>query len=161
MPTRRRSAWPASIRATEGRSKASGIPFTILRNGWYTENYTGSIAGALAGGAFMGSAGAGKISSATRADYADAAVAVLTGSGHEGQTYELAGDEAYTLADLAAEISRQTGKDHPLQGPARGGLRRGAGGLRAARRVWRRPSPAGTSAPHRAPCSTTVASSRG
>ncbi len=55
------------------------------------------------------------ISSATRADYAEAAVAVLTGEGHEGRTYELAGDEAYTLSDLAAEISRQTGKDIPYK----------------------------------------------
>ena len=95
--------------------KASGIPFTILRNGWYTENYTGSVGGALAGGAFIGSAGDGRISSATRADYAEAAVAVLTGTGHEGKTYELAGDEAYTLSELAAEISRQTGKTIPYK----------------------------------------------
>ncbi|MGY0792163.1 SDR family oxidoreductase [Azospirillum argentinense] len=102
-------------RATEADIKASGIPFTILRNGWYTENHTGSVGAALAGGAFIGSAGDGRISSATRADYADAAVAVLTGSGHEGKTYELAGDEAVTLADLAAEISRQSGKNIPYR----------------------------------------------
>lgn len=102
-------------RATEAELKQSGIPHTILRNGWYTENYTGSIQGALAGGAFIGSAGEGKISSASRADFADAAVAVLTGEGHEGKVYELAGDEAYTLSDLAAEISRQTGKDIPYK----------------------------------------------
>lgn len=102
-------------RATEADIKASGIPFTILRNGWYTENHTGSVGAALAGGAFIGSASDGRISSATRADYADAAVAVLTGTGHEGKTYELAGDEAVTLADLAAEISRQSGKDIPYR----------------------------------------------
>jgi NAD(P)H dehydrogenase (quinone) len=99
--------------ATENMVKASGIPFTILRNGWYTENYTGSIPGALAGGAFIGSAGEGRISAATRDDFADAAVAVLTGGGHEGKTYELAGDTAWTLAGLAAEISRQTGRTIP------------------------------------------------
>ena len=88
--------------------------------------------GALAGGAFIGSAGDGKIASAPRVDYAEAAVAVLTGEGHEGKTYELAGDEAYTLSDLAAEISRQTGKDNPLQEPARGGLRQGSRRLRPA-----------------------------
>ncbi len=102
-------------RATEADLKASGIPFTILRNGWYTENYTRSLGGAVAGGAFIGSAGDGRISSAARADYAEAAVAVLTGEGHEGRTYELAGDDAYTLADLAAEISRQTGKNVPYR----------------------------------------------
>ncbi|MEJ8757522.1 SDR family oxidoreductase [Pontibacter sp. H259] len=102
-------------RATEAELKQSGITYTILRNGWYTENYTGSVQGALAGGTFIGSAGDGKISSASRSDYADAAVAVLTSSGHEGKIYELAGDEAYTLADLAAEISRQTGKEIPYK----------------------------------------------
>ncbi len=102
-------------RQTEAALKASGIPFTILRNGWYSENYTGSIGGALAGGAFVGSAGDGKISAAPRLDYAEAAVAVLTREGHEGKTYELAGDTAWTLSDLAAEISRQTGKDIPYK----------------------------------------------
>ncbi|MET4105162.1 SDR family oxidoreductase [Hymenobacter sp. UYP22] len=102
-------------RATEAELKASGVAYTLLRNGWYTENYTGSVPGAVAGGAFIGSARNGKISSATRADFADAAVAVLTGEGHEGKTYELAGDESYTLAELAAEISRQTGKDIPYR----------------------------------------------
>ena len=101
--------------ATEAELKASGIPHTILRNGWYTENYTGSIPGALAGGAFLGSAGEGRISSAARADYAEAAVAALTGTGHVGKTYELAGDEAWTLSDLASEISRQTGKTIPYK----------------------------------------------
>lgn len=102
-------------RATEAEIKSSGIPYTFLRNGWYSENYTGSIPGALAGGAFMGSAGEGRISAAARADFADAAVAALTGEGHEGKVYELAGDEAFTLNDLAAEISRQTGKDIPYK----------------------------------------------
>lgn len=102
-------------RDTEGALKAAGIPFTILRNGWYTENYTGSIAGALAGGAFIGSAGEGRISSAARADYAEAAAVVLTSTGHDRRTYELAGDESYTLTDLAAEISRQSGKTIPYK----------------------------------------------
>ncbi|MFT3740627.1 MAG: SDR family oxidoreductase [Breznakibacter sp.] len=101
--------------ATEKSLRESGIPFTLLRNGWYTENYTGSVAGAVAGGAFPGSAGEGKISSAARADFAEAAVAVITGSGHQGKVYELAGDEAYTLTDLAAEISRQSGKSIPYK----------------------------------------------
>jgi NAD(P)H dehydrogenase (quinone) len=99
--------------ATEGLLKSLGIPHTILRNGWYTENYTASVPGAVAAGAFMGSAGEGKISSAAREDYAEAAAAVLTSEGHVGKTYELAGDIAYTLKDLAAEISSQTGKDIP------------------------------------------------
>jgi NAD(P)H dehydrogenase (quinone) len=102
-------------RGTEQVLQASGVPFTILRNGWYTENYTGSVQGALTGGAFIGSAGEGRISSAARADYAEAAATVLTSAGHEGKTYELAGDEAYTLTDLATEMSRQSGKAIPYK----------------------------------------------
>lgn len=100
---------------TEAMLKASGLAVTLLRNGWYTENYTASAPQALAQGALIGSAGAGQIASAARADYAAAAVAVLSSTGHEGKTYELAGDTAWTLADLAAEISRQSGRDIPYR----------------------------------------------
>jgi NAD(P)H dehydrogenase (quinone) len=101
--------------ATEEVLKASTIKYTILRNGWYTENYVGSAAGSLAGGALIGSAGNGKISSAARVDFAVAAAVVLTDESHQGKTYELAGDEFYTLTDLAAEFSRQTGKNIPYK----------------------------------------------
>ena len=99
--------------ATESTLKASGIPYTILRNSWYTENYTGSIPGAIGAGALIGSAGDGKIASAARVDYAEAAAVVLTSEGHVNKVYELAGDDAYTLTDLAAEVSRQVGKNIP------------------------------------------------
>ncbi len=99
--------------ATEAALKESGIPFTILRNGWYTENYLASVPSALQNGAFYGAAAEGQISSATRADYAEAAAVVLTGEGHEGKTYELSGDGSYTLAELAAALSAETGKDIP------------------------------------------------
>ena len=98
---------------TEAALKTSGIAHTIMRNGWYTENYTVPVPGAVQAGALVGSAGEGRIASATRNDFAEAAVSVLTGDGHDGKVYELAGDSAYTLAELAAEISRQTGKDIP------------------------------------------------
>ena len=98
-------------RTTEADLAASGIPTTILRNGWYAENYTASVPAALANGAFIGSAGQGRLSLATRPDYAEAAAVVLTSDGHAGKIYELAGDDAVTLADLAAEISRQTGRE--------------------------------------------------
>lgn len=100
-------------RQTEQLIKETGIPFTFLRNGWYTENYAGSIDGAINGGAFIGCAGNGKVSGAAREDYADAAVAVLTGTGHESKTYELAGDGYFTLADFAKEISNSAGKNIP------------------------------------------------
>ena len=99
--------------ATEKYLNESGISFTLLRNGWYTENYTGSIQGALAAGEFIGSAGNGKISPASRSDFAEAAAVVLTSVGHEGKVYELAGDASFTLKDFASEISRQTGKEVP------------------------------------------------
>lgn len=98
---------------TEAMLADSGLAYTVLRNGWYTENYTAGAPAAVGNGRLAGSAGEGRISSATRADYAEAAVAVLTGEGHDGRTYELAGDSAWTLADLAAEISRQSGTDVP------------------------------------------------
>lgn len=99
--------------ATEEAIKVSGIPYTILRNGWYTENYAASVPGAVKAGALVGSAGDGKISSAAREDFAEAAAVILTTEGHQGKVYELSGDESYTLTDLAAEISKQTGKNIP------------------------------------------------
>lgn len=99
---------------TESALLASELETTILRNGWYTENYTASVPGALAGGALLGAADDGKIASASREDYAEAIIAVL-GEGHENQVYELAGDTAYTLSDLAAEISKQTGREIPYK----------------------------------------------
>jgi len=98
-------------RETEALLRASGLPVVLLRNGWYTENYAMAIPAALAHGVLMGCAGDGRISSAARADYAAAAVAIITsGDPEAGRTYELAGDTSYTLADLAAEIARQSGK---------------------------------------------------
>ncbi len=103
--------------ATEAILQASGVPAIILRNGWYTENHTASIPAALAHGVFVGSAGTGRISWAARTDYAAAAAAALTGRGgiEFGRTYELAGDTAHSLADLAAELSRQSGRTIPYQ----------------------------------------------
>lgn len=96
---------------TEALLRASGVPFVLLRNGWYNENYTAGIAPALAHGALLGAAGEGRTSSAARADYAAAAAAVLASNDDlSGRVFELAGDDSYTLADLAAEISRQAGK---------------------------------------------------
>lgn len=100
---------------TEEAIKSSGLDYTILRNGWYTENYSNSIGGALAGGAFIGSAGAGKISLAPRVDYAQAAATVVADDRFKGEVFELAGDNAYTLSDLAAEISRQSAREIPYK----------------------------------------------
>lgn len=97
-------------RRTEDALKASGLSFTVLRNGWYTENYAASIAPALTHGAFLGCAGQGRIASAARADYAEAAAVVLTTDGHDGRLYELAGDDAYTLDEFAMAVSALSGK---------------------------------------------------
>jgi NAD(P)H dehydrogenase (quinone) len=97
--------------ATEALLVESGVPFTLLRNSWYTENYTARLATFLEYGAVYGSAGDGRVSAATRADYAGAAAAVLTTGGHENRAYELGGDEAFTLTELAAAITAQSGTD--------------------------------------------------
>ena len=102
-------------RATEGMLAETALVPTILRNGWYTENYTAGLAGALAAGAMIGAAGAGELATAERADYAEAIAVVAADEGHEGKVYELAGDEAYTLADMAAEASRRTEETIPYQ----------------------------------------------
>ena len=110
---RRHWGWRANTWATEASLAQAGVPFVLLRNGWYTENYLASIPPALQHGAFIGSAGEGRIASAARADYAEAAAVVLTTPGQSGKVYELAGDEAYTLAEFSAELSRQSGKAIP------------------------------------------------
>ncbi|MEJ2453946.1 MAG: SDR family oxidoreductase [Candidatus Thiodiazotropha sp.] len=96
-------------RETEAEIKASGIPSVILRNGWYIENHTAGIPAALEHGVILGSAGDGRFASAARADYAAAAVAALLDEDQAGKVYELAGDTAYTLSELAAAVSRESG----------------------------------------------------
>lgn len=103
-------ALAAEHAATERAIRASGLPFVFLRNGWYVENYTENLGPALQHGAIPGSAGGGRIAAASRADYAEAAVAVLTARKREQEVYELAGDHPFTMADLAAEVSRQAGR---------------------------------------------------
>lgn len=93
-------------RFTEERLAASGLPTVLLRNGWYTENYTGTLADAVARGTIVGSTGDGRIASATRADFAEAAAVVLTSDEPQaGKVYELTGDTAWTLSELATEAS--------------------------------------------------------
>lgn len=96
--------------ATEKMLQESGIPFVLLRNGWYTENYLASVPPALEHGVFIGSTGDGKIASATRTDYAAAAAKVMTLENQAGKVYELAGDHGWTLAELTAELTKQSGK---------------------------------------------------
>jgi NAD(P)H dehydrogenase (quinone) len=96
-------------KATEAVLRESGIPFTLLRNGWYLENYLENLASPLSTGVLPGSAGDGRISAATRADFAEAAAAVLTSDGHAGAGYELGGDEPFTLTELAAAVTAHTG----------------------------------------------------
>ncbi|WP_206492182.1 SDR family oxidoreductase [Rhodococcus sp. KRD162] len=97
-------------RATEQRLTASSIPAVFLRNGWYWENYLGSLAQTVDGGVLLGAAGSGTIAAASRADYAEAAAAVLTSSNQGGKIYELGGDEHLSYADLAAIIADLSGK---------------------------------------------------
>lgn len=96
---------------TETLLKESGIPYVILRHGWYTENYVGGLSGVVEHGTFYGSAGDGKIASASRADFAIVDAEVLVTEGHEGKIYELAGDEIFTLSDFAKSLSEVAGKE--------------------------------------------------
>ena len=95
-------------KTTEAAIRASGLPFVFLRNGWYLENY--NLAQAAQHGVLAGSAGDGRVSAAARADYAEAAAVVLSENGHENKVYELGGDHAFTLSELAAEVQAQSGK---------------------------------------------------
>ena len=97
-------------KATEAVLRASGVPFALLRNGWYNENYTAQIGTYLQYGAVTGSAGEGRVASAARRDYAEAAAVVLTTDGHQNAVYELSGDTAWSFPELAAEIAAQSGK---------------------------------------------------
>ncbi|MEU3460908.1 SDR family oxidoreductase [Streptomyces sp. NPDC006733] len=101
----------AAHRETEELMLASGLPYTFLRNGWYTENYTGQLPTVLEHGAVVGSAREGRVASAARRDYAAAAAAVLAGEGHTNTAYELSGDVAWSLPEYAAEVARQTGRE--------------------------------------------------
>ncbi|WP_025158699.1 SDR family oxidoreductase [Leifsonia aquatica] len=98
-------------KATEELLAASSLPVTILRNNWYTENYTGLIDQAAATGEIVGSAGDGRVASASRKDYAEAAAVVLTTDGHEGAVYELSGDVAWTFDELASAVGALAGRE--------------------------------------------------
>ncbi|GHD35607.1 SDR family oxidoreductase [Streptomyces galbus] len=100
----------ATHRETERYLRDRGIPSVLLRNGWYLENYTSQLPQILQNGAVAGAAGEGRISAASRADYAEAAAVVLSAEGHTGAVYELGGDESFTLTELAAAISAAAGK---------------------------------------------------
>ncbi|RSN51428.1 NAD(P)-dependent oxidoreductase [Streptomyces sp. WAC 04229] len=129
-PSSLKAALADDHRATEDVLVGSGVPYVLLRNGWYHENYTEQLAPVLEHGAVVQAAGEGRISSASRADYAAAAVAVLTGEGHENKAYELGGDEAWGYAEYAAELSRQTGKEiayTPVSAETYTGILTGAG----------------------------------
>ncbi len=95
--------------ATEKLLADSGLNFDLLRNGWYSENYIGGLAQSISSGTVLGAVGDGRLSTATRADLAAGAAAALV-NGKGGDTYELAGDQSWTMAEFAAEISRQSGK---------------------------------------------------
>lgn len=97
--------------ATEHLIADSGLPYVFLRNGWYLENYTEQVATALEHKAILGSAGTGRVSAATRADYAAAAAVVLTQEGPVDRAYELGGDTAFTLPEYAARLSELSGEE--------------------------------------------------
>lgn len=98
-------------KATEEAIVASGLPAVILRNNWYTENYVRDLATAAQTGVLSAGVGDGRVASASRKDFADAAAVVLLEDGHIGQVYELGGDVAWNYADLAAAFSEISGRE--------------------------------------------------
>lgn len=124
---------PDHVKAEE-LIRASGLPFTFLRNGWYTENYAAALHSARETGTLLGSAGEGRVASATRADYAAAIAAVLSTAGHEGHVYELSGDHAWTYQELASAFSTVLGRPvrYASVSPAEHALALEAAGLDAA-----------------------------
>ncbi|WP_199616978.1 SDR family oxidoreductase [Paenibacillus alkalitolerans] len=101
-------------RATEEAILKTGIPYSFLRNNWYLENEISSIQGVMAGAPWVTSAGTGKSGWASREDYAEAAAAVLAGSGHENTIYELSG-KLMTQEELASALGTVLGKEVPVQ----------------------------------------------
>jgi NAD(P)H dehydrogenase (quinone) len=97
-------------KATEAALKASGLPFVILRDNWYTENYVDDVRQAKDSGVIVAAVGAGKVASASRSDYAEAAARVLVGQGHEGKIYELTGSEAWDYRELAKTAAELLGR---------------------------------------------------
>ena len=100
----------AEHQATEQALAESGVPYALLRNSWYIENYTAQLPTYLEYGAVLGSADEGRVSGATRADYAEAAAAVLTAEDQAGKVYELGGDDAFTMGELADAVARASGR---------------------------------------------------
>ncbi|WP_105970081.1 SDR family oxidoreductase [Streptomyces geranii] len=98
-------------RRTEKALAESGLPYVLLRNNWYSEIFVDRLETVVEAGVLVRAAGTGRIASATRADYAAGAVAVLTGTGHENRTYELGGDTAWNFPEFAAELGRRTGRE--------------------------------------------------
>lgn len=94
---------------TENLLARSGLNYDVLRMPWYSENYTGALAPAIAQGAIYGATGDGRLSTATRADLAGGAVGALLGS-EGGKIYEFAGDQSWSMAEFAEEVGRQAGK---------------------------------------------------
>lgn len=99
----------ADHRATEELIRASGVPFTFLRNSWYLENYLPQVPAYLEHGV-VGAAGDGRVSGATRADYAEAAAAAVLADDSAGSVHELGG-EAFSLADLATALTEASGRE--------------------------------------------------
>lgn len=100
----------AEHRETEADLRASGLRWAILRNSWYSENFMAALPQALASGAYLGATGGALLTAAPRADYAEAAAAALLAQDQPNRIHELSGDQPFTLFDLCAEISRQSGR---------------------------------------------------
>lgn len=97
-------------KATEEMLAAAGLPAVVLRNNWYSENYLADLAQARETGEIVSATAGGRVASAPRADFAEAAAVVLTTAGHEGAVYELGGDVAWDYDELAGVLSELVGR---------------------------------------------------
>lgn len=98
-------------KATEEAIAAAGLPAVILRNGWYNENYAQTVSELATTGTTLSSAGDGRVASAARSDYAEAAAVALTDASLVGTVHELSGDTAWTFDELAALVAEIAGRD--------------------------------------------------
>ncbi len=106
----------AEHRGTEAVLAASGVPYITLRNGWYNENYTSSAPIAIQFGVVQSAAGEGRISTASRDDYAEAAAVLVLRDNHKpGQAYELSGSTSFSKREYAELLSRKSGKTVVVQ----------------------------------------------
>ncbi|WP_181799440.1 NmrA family NAD(P)-binding protein [Kitasatospora acidiphila] len=94
--------------------EASGLPWTVLAPNGFHQNFLG-MADAVKAGRLTAAAGHAPVSWVDARDVADAAVAVLTGEGHEGAVYTLTGPAGLTHEEIAEQLGAVAGREVAYQ----------------------------------------------